>query len=314
MNKHNHKQNKPRLSAEERAELRYSFMQHMDAHPLSTPSRWSIPSPYVRELFRAPAFAFALAVLVLGGTTYASEQALPDDFFYPVKTTVIEPVFITGLAWTAQQRATASATLITRRFEEANELASENRLDDKNAAYLANSIINEAREGTEAVEELQDTGKTLAALTLGTEIETALEAYRDVLHVITESKENDALATAFVDSFEGRIDKIEEVNDDIEEELDRENTQSETYVSATIEDIEKSIRKAHKALDGREPSSSLIVESLDRLDGAEQAYARALVDRDEGDIEGALPQLRYALQAADKALVLIESYKELEEE
>ncbi len=96
--------------------------------------------------FRAGAFASVL--LLVGGTAWAAEGALPGDTLYAWKTRVNEPTRLAFLP-TPAARADWSVELISRRLSEAEKLASTGRLDDQAQEFLEEKL-NEERERADA--------------------------------------------------------------------------------------------------------------------------------------------------------------------
>lgn len=312
MNKNPHHLNTgPKLNAEERAEMRNSFMDFMEAHPPVIVH--SIPSPYM-QFFRAPAFTLATALLVLGGTAYASEQSLPTDFLYPVKTEILEPVFVTGLARSSESKARASNTLIERRLDEASELHEKGRLNTETSSYIAGEVGNETVVAVAHVRKVRESGNTVAALTLGTNIETTLEAHSEVLDSLSGIDEGEmgGAAGSLSDALLENVREIEEVNKEVMEEVSqRQDESTSQYIAESSGKAEKAITSVRASLARyEEDGGELVTEARKLLESAEQSYFRGIVSRDEGNLDAALPQFRYALQAADEAGILLGSFEE----
>lgn len=67
-------------------------------------------------------------ILSGGGVAFASQDSLPGDFLYPVKTKIIEPVGA-ALSFTSEAKTKHESRLISRRLEEAETLAKKGKLD-----------------------------------------------------------------------------------------------------------------------------------------------------------------------------------------
>jgi hypothetical protein len=98
-------------------------------------------SPYFFFSYQFRMVMAGLLVFVLAGagTASAAQGALPGDILYPVKINVTEPVEV-ALAQTSAAKVDVQAKLATRRVEEAQELASQGRLDVKTAETLTNDF------------------------------------------------------------------------------------------------------------------------------------------------------------------------------
>ena len=111
-----------------------------------------IPSPYFS---RNKVFAMVMILVLVfstGGVTYASSDALPGDILYPVKVRVVEPI-LDVVNSGSERKATWSEEKVTRRIEEADALAKEDKLDDKKAEELEKEIRKSSIEFAKAVEE-----------------------------------------------------------------------------------------------------------------------------------------------------------------
>lgn len=88
--------------------------------------------------------AFASLFLLVGGTAWAAEGALPGDTLYTWKTGVNESVRLV-LSPTPIARAEWSVELISRRLNEADRLVADGRLNKENQALLEDQL-NEERQ------------------------------------------------------------------------------------------------------------------------------------------------------------------------
>jgi hypothetical protein len=93
--------------------------------------------------FFAPQFSMALAavmvVIVGGGTAYAAQGALPGEPLYVVKTKVTEPLR-GAIAFSTEDKIRYHSRMTQARLEEAEILASQNRLDALAKVELESSI------------------------------------------------------------------------------------------------------------------------------------------------------------------------------
>ncbi|MES2953099.1 MAG: DUF5667 domain-containing protein [Patescibacteria group bacterium] len=124
--------------------------------------------------------ALMLILLLGGGTTAAASGALPGDTLYSVKINVNENVERI-LATNAEARAGVEARLASRRIEEAEKLAREDRLDDEKRAEIATHFAARAEKVHEAVLRLQAEGDASAAASVSSDFEASLDAHRGLL-------------------------------------------------------------------------------------------------------------------------------------
>lgn len=92
--------------------------------------------------------SFASLFLLIGGTAWAAEGALPGDALYTWKTRVNEPARLAILP-TPVARAEWSVELISRRLNEAEALAASGQLDENTQAFLEERL-NQERDRADA--------------------------------------------------------------------------------------------------------------------------------------------------------------------
>ena len=304
------------LTPEERADMKRAFVVFMDAHPVpvATPRTRSTRSPFSYQFLRIPAFALAIFALI-GGTTYAAEQSLPNDVLYPFKTKVIEPVFIQGPARSSLAKAKAGQTLVERRLAEAEKLVDRNEVDAASVAVLAEALDDHARAIEEYVEEARDAGRLGEALTLGTDLENALEAHSEVLATIAD--DTTIPSEHVVDLIETIADQADEAEEDTEslEDIAVATSSPDTtaYITETQETVRTTITELRATI-ATAPTTEgeLVREARALLEDSEQAEQSATQYLSEGKATAALPHLREALQRASQASILLESHEDLE--
>ncbi|HEV8677244.1 MAG TPA: DUF5667 domain-containing protein [Candidatus Paceibacterota bacterium] len=159
------------------------------------------PSPF----FFAPRFAGAFAALLLivvagSGTAYAAKGALPGDLLYSVKTNVNEPIE-GALAFSTESKIEYQNGLAQNRLEEAEALASQNRLDSSTTQELESSIDTHLSQRDALAQSLDASDPGSSAAVVG-ELDSTIAAHGDVLaalgsesHSTTTRDNTDALAT-----------------------------------------------------------------------------------------------------------------------
>lgn len=91
-----------------------------------------LPSPFVSLHSRKYFYYIAVPCLVIllgGGVAWASQESLPGDTLYGVKTKIVEPV-VGALKHSSESKARYQGTLAIKRFTETERLIQENRLDE----------------------------------------------------------------------------------------------------------------------------------------------------------------------------------------
>lgn len=149
------------LSKEEKAEGRAAFTAFMQDNPLPGKANPGFFSSFYLRLRRpvlASAMAFGVLVVTTGGVTYASESALPGDFLYPFKVDVVEEVR-GAFQFNAEEKATWDAERMQRRFEEAEQLKDEGKLNPEFKVQIKEKMEEHKKEFKDHLEELKDKGK-----------------------------------------------------------------------------------------------------------------------------------------------------------
>lgn len=303
------------LSDTERAQMKRAFVAFMDANPAPEPKRSFVQSPFFLPVLRIPSLV-AAAFLIVGGTTIAAEQSLPDDFLYPLKTEVIEPVFIESTALTPESKAKAGQTLVNRRLAEAEKMVDKKRVNATSVAKLALSLNEHSDNVHDYVRQAREEGRNAEALAVGTTLENVLEAHGEILEILAS---DDALLSAdeedLIEAIAGSADEIEETSEDIEEQITLiVSPDSDEYVTETDERVREALEEARKELaDDESSDAGLVREARALLKDSESAQATAASYLQQGQRSAAIPHLRRALQGVEQAAILLETQEDLGE-
>lgn len=175
------------LSDESRARMRTHLSAYADFHAIvegTAPVRAGAFEFLKGMRWPAPAAAI-FALVLMAGTSYASEKALPGDTLYMVKIRVVEPLSLT-LAPSVEGRATVRVELAERRLTEAAKLAVNTRLDPSTGDFLEKEFSAHVDKSLEAADELQATGKSEESLEIRTNLEAKLVAHADILDLVED--------------------------------------------------------------------------------------------------------------------------------
>jgi len=129
--------------------------------------------------------AAVVLIAALGGTAYASENALPGDALYPVKVGFAEPLQ-TALVPSDRGKAAWHAILAERRLEETAQLAAAGRLSTSRQDELAESFTAQVTASENSADHLQQNGDTNASLSVRSDLEARLSAHEQILAVIDQ--------------------------------------------------------------------------------------------------------------------------------
>lgn len=175
------------LTDKERATMRQRVVLHMRRHS----ARNSIVARLLEEidvLFHQPLKLKYVMPLVLilallasgGGVSYAAQNSLPGDVLYPVKVDVNEP--IAGVfQFGTQAQAQWNAELAQTRLQEAEQLASQNKLTPQIQTQVATRLQDAVAAAQNGVTQLQDKNQVAVAAQINGDLETALRVHAAIL-------------------------------------------------------------------------------------------------------------------------------------
>ncbi len=130
------------------------------------------PSPFLPLFFYRAGVAAFLCILVVGGTAFAAEGALPGDALYSVKVGAIEPVF-GAFAFSDEAKAAWNAGVATERLDEAQALAMDGKLDASTSDALAVSFAEHASGVADAAAQISERDPS-AGSAVSTQFSTAV--------------------------------------------------------------------------------------------------------------------------------------------
>jgi hypothetical protein len=175
-----------KLSSTEKAALHAALINAMHTGGEEAPAPRATPSPF----FFAPQFAGAFAALLLvlmGGTAYAAKGSVPGDFLYAIKTNVNEPIE-GALSVSVESKIKFHSEVAQARLEEAEVLASQNRLDASTTEKLESDIDSHLSQRDSLAAALDEKNPGASASVVN-EFNSSISAHGDVLAVLgAESK------------------------------------------------------------------------------------------------------------------------------
>jgi hypothetical protein len=308
------KNNPASLSPEEKMTMKRDFMAFVDAHPVAAP-RVGALSPYFPQLLRMPTLIAAAFVFVLGGTAYAAEKSLPNDLLYPIKISVIEPLFIEAPARTELAKASASNVLLSRRLEEAEALLQNNEVDPETMGTIAIAVEAQTRAVHAHIAAARESGEITDALDVGSDVENTLEAHTEVLaSLANDLPQNEAVQT-LIDVVSDNANEAEQVSELIEQEAASSTTgETEDYMSEIKAEAATGIESLRAKLAASpDLGDELVQEATLLIQKADESYSAANTSLAAGDSGTALSQLRDSLQSVQQGVILFESNKDLAE-
>ena len=129
------------LSQDEKSKMLHNLSLYADVHQ-PIPSTHSLFSFFNISVNRNLAYALVSIMIAVtsGGTiVFASENSLPGDLLYPIKTKVVEPIKM-AMAITPEAKAEVQTELADNRLKEAETLDNEGRLTPKLNKEIAKQL------------------------------------------------------------------------------------------------------------------------------------------------------------------------------
>lgn len=182
-----------RMTDIEKARMRESLVRHMEQFPLASTNAASVrtpekatPSPYAplwggAVFMRIMASALVLVLLVGSGTTFASAEALPGSFLYPIRVHVKEKVERALLRAPEKKLAYDQARLETRIGELEMLAENEDSEEEIETIVLAKAAFVENLSDFEAtLKENERSGRIAASTKTREAVLNRLDAYSTV--------------------------------------------------------------------------------------------------------------------------------------
>lgn len=186
------------LSDTTKAHMRAELSAYADLHAV-TPRVVAMRSPfsYWAPLSRAFA-ALLLMVGVVGGSAYASSDALPGEPLYSIKLHISEPVQ-TALIPTKEGKASWHAVLAERRLEEATKLAVAGKLDASIEGTITENFALQVERSLAVSNEIRESGNAKVALMVRSDLEARITAHEEIVervasHIALKGDETSGVA------------------------------------------------------------------------------------------------------------------------
>lgn len=266
-------------------------------------------------MFRAPALYALVLFVALGGTVYAAESSLPQDFLYPIKTEVLEPVVVQLVSFSGGSRGDAHSALVERRLEEAETLIAEGNLEAESVAILADKIEESSASVQEYISNAARKGRLDKALDTGSRLEAVFEAHEEILSsVADEHASSSPEAEDLINAIEEEGDEAEEAAELVEQQLaETSDPEIESYIAELQHRVKKTVDQLQETLlllsdEGHE----LTDEALKLLERAKEYQEQSFVFLQNAELEEAFFTLREALNESEKALIILESRENFE--
>src|SRR3989344_80686 len=167
-------------SPEEKEKMRASILHFVRSRPARAPVEPFL-NFFTLNSGLSRAFAGALCVLgISGGISFAAEGALPGDLLYPVKIAINEEIR-GAVVLSAGERAKWESERLTRRLEEAEELAHKKEFNAEARAKGEENFKAQAERVEKRITDFESSGENQKAADLRANPETSLGAHEKIL-------------------------------------------------------------------------------------------------------------------------------------
>lgn len=169
-------------------------MRHQGSHDVSNylAGFFGLNNIFRTPSFRTMAIGLIIALLVSGGTAFASQDALPGDILYPVKVKIVEEVR-GWVSLSASSKGSWETERANRRLEEIEQLSDESRLDEDVRERIEANFQAHADKVEVKIELLRSRADFKAAADVAAKLETSLRAHEAILlrlNAKNEAKDN----------------------------------------------------------------------------------------------------------------------------
>lgn len=238
-----------------------------------------------------------LAVMTLGGTTFAAQGAVPGDFLYPIKTDINENIRA-AFAIGNDSEAKLQATLLAERVEEAETLRAEGRLSGAVADTVASNISVQAKVATAASANSSAVVATETKAKIQSTLNTAL-AMADLNVAVGTSDSGAVMATtlakkqyeigAFKAAVHVRTTSLAALVKKYQAEID-----AKVYADLTLK-LETAAKLSAEAETQAEADARVTLEKASTLDGEVEAKLSTLGQVEIGENNGLITDIDFSI-------------------
>ena len=285
-----------KLTTKERAHLSHVLAEYtllkpareeFSYSPIPTKSIWMSFS--IRHRYVANVLASVVIILVItGGTSFAAEGSLPGDILYPVKTVLnesVKSVLVIG----PQAEVKWETEKISRRLDEAEELAVRGDLDEETSAILEEKVgehLALLEEKTETLESEGDATKSIEAIS---DLEARLNAHISVVAEVAVSDETASSSSKFEETIQNTAVVITQNREALEQVLavKDDNAPDIAMLENKLEVAQTALKNAQDTLAevDETTNSNLVIKAGETLSSAENSFVEATdaLDKEEYD-------------------------------
>jgi hypothetical protein len=301
---------KLRLSGAEKSEMRTDFSAFLDKNPLPIQS----PFRYHRFTFIKSAGLTLIVFFMITGVVSAAEDSLPDEFLYPVKTNINEPV-LEALSFTSERKAKVHLSLVEKRLLEAEELLIKDRGTVEIMKKLQEDVKEHAEEVNKNLEDIQlsdEEDKMVKAESVNSDFEAVLNIHSDILEQVANDESEESIMKPITNEVKMQNINTGSRGDALQSALFSSNVTVEK-INHTTKVIRKKIKEIEKNISveiGNQDKD--INEELVNIQLAKDLIVKSNLRLKDGSPRESLVLLERADQILEETSVAVIAQKELD--
>ncbi len=299
------------LTESERISMRNGLQLFMTEHPAIAPM-WMRAADFFSDTYervatmrfmpaRGLAASACALVLVLGvGTSYAAEGALPGDPLYAVKIYLNESIVGTFARSDASQ-AEWNTKLVTRRLEEAEQLALTGKLTPEVRAEIQSAIAVKTADFNVNVAKLAQADEVAQVAEVQSSLEATLSGHQEVLAVLASEKDSSIgaiLATVMIQK-----DAAASGRSTAEARVAESGDRAKIAAQNSQKNTRESIKNATAKIAATKTQNSATLSARTSLKVAANAAAEGEAQLQAGEYGEAFKKLQAAGRTAESAEV-----------
>lgn len=172
------------LTKDEKSQMLQNLSLYADLNmPIPKPDMEKVLNFWGLQINTRVAYVLAsilFMALIGGGAVYASENSLPGDLLYPIKTKITEPIVKT-LSITQEAKAKIETRLTEKRLKEADELDRKGKLTSETKKILNEKIDRHIIKYSEAKQKVKEEENTEKADIIEKNFKDKIEKYSRIM-------------------------------------------------------------------------------------------------------------------------------------
>lgn len=265
---------KVQMTSLEKNQIRESILGVRSKSPKPIKSLWMISSwmsvSHTRRLFSYVAISCLILIIAGREVVFASEVSLPGDTLYPVKVSIIEPIN-SALKSSSVAKARYESSLATKRMEEAEKLARENKLDESKEKKINDLLEHHTKEIGIALTSVDEDTSSDDVDDIVINFQAGMNAHARVLDIIDSRKSNSEIKNNKIS------EKARDNGVKVRSALKREKNNTESYAKRKdkVQSLISSTSVNIESIDGR---TSPVRESVITTTNTTLENAKKLLD------------------------------------